>query len=537
MSDTNKITALYCRLSHEDELAGESNSISNQKDILQKYADEHEFYNTAFYIDDGYTGVDFERPAFKRMIDDVDNGRIGTIITKDLSRLGRNHLHVGLYTEEYFPRRNVRYIAINNNIDSDNPDSSAVDMAAFYNIFNEFHVKDTSRKIKASCVIKSERGQRVASRPPYGYMKSQEDHNKILPNPETALVVKYIFQLCADGLGPAQIAHRLEEEQIYTPAMYEYSQTGNVISNFDTSYPYRWNPTAVANILEDVSYLGHTCNFRFGRASYKEHRKLKLPKSEHKLIENTHEPIIDINIWEIVQRLRQSKRRFTRSGEKSIFAGIVFCADCKQKLYFHRHAREKSENWKFICSSYRKNSREQCTMHGIKESHLKEIVLHEIRNVTAFARERTDDFAEYISRESNTAAKKELSEANKKLKKSEKRLAEVGIIFRKLYEDHVLGTIDDDQFRMLSQGYTDEQNQLKAEISDLKHTMQELQSQTANTARFAALAKKYTDITELTQEILHTFVSRIEVHEKLKDDNGSITQEIDIYFTHIGIVK
>lgn len=210
MSDTNKITALYCRLSHEDELAGESNSISNQKDILQKYADEHGFYNTAFYIDDGYTGVDFERPAFKRMIDDVDNGRIGTIITKDLSRLGRNHLHVGLYTEEYFPRRNVRYIAINNNIDSDNPDSSAVDMAAFYNIFNEFHVKDTSRKIKASCVIKSERGQRVASRPPYGYMKSQEDHNKILPNPETALVVKYIFQLCADGLGPAQIAHRLE---------------------------------------------------------------------------------------------------------------------------------------------------------------------------------------------------------------------------------------------------------------------------------------------------------------------------------------
>ena len=336
MSDTNKITALYCRLSHEDELAGESNSISNQKDILQKYADEHGFYNTAFYIDDGYTGVDFERPAFKRMIDDVDNGRIGTIITKDLSRLGRNHLHVGLYTEEYFPRRNVRYIAINNNIDSDNPDSSAVDMAAFYNIFNEFHVKDTSRKIKASCVIKSERGQRVASRPPYGYMKSQEDHNKILPNPETALVVKYIFQLCADGLGPAQIAHRLEEEQIYTPAMYEYSQTGNVISNFDTSYPYRWNPTAVANILEDVSYLGHTCNFRFGRASYKDHRKLKLPKSEHKLIENTHEPIIDINIWEIVQRLRQSKRRFTRSGEKSIFAGIVFCADCKQKLYFHR---------------------------------------------------------------------------------------------------------------------------------------------------------------------------------------------------------
>lgn len=426
MSDTNKITALYCRLSHEDELAGESNSISNQKDILQKYADDNGFYNTEFYIDDGYTGVDFERPAFKRMIDDVDNGRIGTIITKDLSRLGRNHLHVGLFTEEYFPRNNVRYIAINNNIDSDNPDSSAIDMAAFYNIFNEFHVKDTSRKIKASCLIKSERGQRVASHPPYGYMKEPNDHSKIIPNPETVPIVRHIFQLCAEGLGPAQIAHRLEEEQIYTPAMYEYSKSGTVISNFDTSYPYRWNPTVVANVLEDVSYIGHTCNFRFGRASYKDHRKLKLPESEHRLIENTHEPIIDINTWEIVQRLRQSKRRFTRSGEKSIFAGIIFCADCKQKLYFHRHVREKPENWKFVCSSYRKNSREQCTMHGIKESHLKEIVLHEIRNVTAFARERTDEFAEYISLKSNSAVKKELSDANKKLKKVRKGLPRLG---------------------------------------------------------------------------------------------------------------
>ncbi len=537
MSDTNKITALYCRLSHEDELAGESNSISNQKDILRKYADEHGFFNTEFYIDDGFSGVDFERPAFKRMLEDVGNGKIETVITKDLSRFGRNHLYVGLYTEEIFPKNNVRYIAINDNVDTANSNSSGMDMAMFFNIFNEFHVRDTSKKIKASCVIKSERGQRVASRPPYGYMKSQEDHNKILPNPETAPIVKYIFQLCAGGLGPTQIASKLEEEQIYTPAMYEYIKSGTVISNFDTSYPYRWNTTAVTNILEDVSYIGHTCNFRFGRASYKDHRKLKLPESEHRLIENTHEPLIDVNTWEIVRRLRQSKRRKTSLGDKSIFAGITFCADCKHKLYFHRHASEKPENWKFVCSMYRKNSREQCTMHGIKESHLKEIVLSEIRNVTEFARERTDEFAEFISKKSNNSVKKELSNADKKLKKCEKRLAEVGAIFRKLYEDHVLGTIDDEQFRMLSQGYTEEQNKLKAEITELNTTISELQSQTANTSRFTSLAKKYTDITELTQEILHTFVSRIEVHEKQEDDNGNVSQEIDIYFTHIGTVK
>ena len=223
--------------------------------------------------------MNFERPAFKRMLEDVENGKIETVITKDLSRFGRNHLYVGLYTEEIFPKNNVRYIAINDNVDTANSNSSGMDMAMFFNIFNEFHVRDTSKKIKASCVIKSERGQRVASRPPYGYMKSSEDHNKILPNPETAPIVKYIFQLCAGGLGPAQIANRLEKEQIYTPAMYEYSKTGNVISNFDTSYPYRWNPTVVANILEDVSYIGHTCNFRFGRASYKDHRKLRQPES------------------------------------------------------------------------------------------------------------------------------------------------------------------------------------------------------------------------------------------------------------------
>lgn len=471
--------------------------------------------------DDGFSGVNFERPVFKRMLEDVGNGKIKTVITKDLSRFGRNHLYVGLYKEKYFPKNNVQYIAINDNVDAAN--SSGMDMAMFFNIFNEFHVRDTSKKIKASCVIKSERGQRVASRPPYGYMKSQEDHNKILPNPETSPVVKHIFQLCAGGLGTSQIANRLEEEQIYTSAMYEYSKSGNVIANFDISYPYRWNSNAISNILEDVSYIGHTCNFRFGRHSYKDRRKIKLPESEHRLIENTHEPLIDVNTWEIVQRLRKSKCRKTSLGNKSIFAGITFCADCKHKLYFHRHASEKPENWKFICSLYRKNRREQCTIHGIKESHLKEIVLSEIRNVTEFARERADEFAEFISQKSNSSVKKEL--------------AEVGIIFRKLYEDHVLGTIDDEQFRMLSQGYTEEQNKLKADISELNNSISELQSQTANTSKFISLARKYTDITELTQEILHTFVSRIEVHEKQKDGNGNVSQEVDIYFTHIGTVK
>ena len=537
MPNNQKITALYCRLSHEDMLQGESNSITNQKDILTKFAVENGFLNHQFYIDDGYTGRDFNRPAFKRMLEDVEDDKVSTIIVKDLSRFGRNHLHVGLYTEEYFPQRGVRFIAINDNVDSADVNSSGMDIATFCNIFNEMHVKDTSKKIKASNKIKSDRGQRVASRPPYGYRKSEHDKNILLPDEETAPVVRKIFHLCAEGYGPSQIAKQLEDEKIITPAMYDYTHSGNILANFDVSRPYAWNPTTIALILEDVSYLGHTCNFRYGRPSYKDHRKLKRPESEHKLLENTQEPIIDQNTWDIVQRIRKSKRRRTNFGEKSIFAGILFCADCKSKLYFHRHRNNKPENWKFVCANYRKNTSNTCTMHSIKESHLKRLVLHEIQAITQSAREHPEQFADFIGRRVNAELNKTIAESSKQLIKYEKRMAELTVIFKKLYEDHVLGKIDDAQFQMLSQEYASEQLELKAQIGSLNETISQAKSKTADTARFISLAKKYTTLTELTQEVLHTFVSRIEVHERTIDSFGKEHQDIDIYFTHIGSVK
>ncbi|MBR4021188.1 MAG: recombinase family protein [Ruminococcus sp.] len=535
MSNTNKITALYCRLSHEDELAGESNSISNQKDILKKYAEEHGFFNTQYYIDDGYSGVDFERPDFKRMIDDVDNGRIGVIITKDLSRLGRNHLHVGLYTEEYFPKNNVRYIAINDNVDTANPNSSGTDMAAFYNIFNEFHVKETSKKIRATWRIKAQRGERVASRPAYGYMKDPDNPKQIIPNPETAPVVKRIFQMCAEGMGPSYIARVLENDKIYTPTMYEYKRTGTRLTGLNEELPYSWSVRTITDMFENVIYLGHTLNLKTENISYKDHRKRIRPKEQQVMIENTHEAIVSQETWDIVHKLRDGKRRRTKSGYKSIFAGILFCADCKSKLYFVSGDSIKTEQFHFICGKYRKKGRDNCSIHSINEKVLYEIVLEEIRRVTEFARERTEDFAEYINKNSETQLKKELKDKQKLLDKHKKRLTEVSTIFRKLYEDNALGRITDEQFQMLSQGYVEEKKQLETDISELETIVAEMKTKSGSSKTFIELVKRFTDIQELTPEILHTFISKIEIHEKVKDETtGKKTQDIDIFFTHVG---
>jgi len=531
----NKITALYCRLSHEDELAGESNSISNQKDILKKYADEHGFFNTQYYIDDGYSGVDFERPDFKRMIDDVDNGKIETIITKDLSRLGRNHLHVGLYTEEYFPKNNVRYIAINDNVDTANPNSSGTDMAAFYNIFNEFHVKETSKKIRATWRIKAQRGERVASRPAYGYMKNPDNPKHIIPNPETAPVVKRIFQMCAEGMGPSYIARVLENDKIYTPTMYEFKRTGTRLTGLNEELPYSWSVRTITDMFENVIYLGHTLNLKTENISYKDHRKRIRPKDQQVMIENTHEAIVNQETWDIVHKLRDGKRRRTKSGYKSIFAGILFCADCKSKLYFVSGDSIKTEQFHFICGKYRKKGRDNCSIHSINEKVLYEIVLEEIRRVTEFARKRTDEFAEYINKNSETQLKKELKDKQKLLDKHKKRLTEVSTIFRKLYEDNALGRITDEQFQMLSQGYVEEKKQLETDISELETIVAEMKNKSGSSKTFIELAKRFTDIQELTPEILHTFISKIEIHEKVKDETtGKKTQDIDIFFTHVG---
>ena len=322
MNQSNQIrkTALYCRLSQDDGIEGDSNSIQNQKAILQKFAEDHHFPSPCFYVDDGFSGGNFQRPAFKQMISDMENGEIGIIVTKDLSRLGRNQLHTGLYIEERFPMFGVRYIAINDNVDTDSSESN--DLMPFKNLFNEWFIRDTSRKIRAVLKAKAERGERLGTRAPYGYRKDPDTKNLIVDE-EAAAIVRRIFAMCASGNGPSQIARILKKEQILTPTMYAYTRYGMNHTCLDTTHPYNWSDSAIANLLENEIYLGNTVNMKHSTKSYKDKRRVEHPREECLVFENTHPALITREVWDIVQRVRKNKRRLTKMEEQScITAGI-----------------------------------------------------------------------------------------------------------------------------------------------------------------------------------------------------------------------
>ena len=529
----NKITALYCRLSQEDELKGDSNSIQNQRGILEKYAKDNGFENTKVFIDDGFSGVNFERPGFQEMMAMMEKGEIGTLITKDLSRLGRNYIEVGQYTELIFPRLGVRYIAINDNYDSLYTEGN--ELAPFKNLFNEWYARDTSKKIRAVVKAKAERGERVGTVVPYGYRKDPEVRGHLLVNEDTAPVVRLIFSLCAEGKGPKVIANILREKQILKPTAYRYQTSGKYGATTDTEDIYGWNDRTVAGILDNEIYLGHTINCRTTVVSYKDKRKKDVPESEWYRFENTHEAIIDKVTWDIARKVREGKRRRTNMGDVDKYSGLLYCADCGSKLYFVRGTTIKPEAYNFICSRYRKHmGQELCTPHTIREMALDEIVLEEIRSVTYYARANTAQFVSFIQQKSSAESRRELNAKTAELGRLEKRNGELNALFKRLYEDHVLGKVTSEQFRMLSEGYNDEQRTIQEEIPKLRKAIEDLKASATNVDRFLDIVRKYTDIKELTPEILRTFVSKIVIHERSRKHAKDAEQDIDIYFTHIG---
>ena len=322
MNQSNQIrkTALYCRLSQDDGIEGDSNSIQNQKAILQKFAEDHHFPSPCFYVDDGFSGGNFQRPAFQQMISDMENGEIGIIVTKDLSRLGRNQLHTGLYIEERFPMFGVRYIAINDNVDTDSSESN--DLMPFKNLFNEWFIRDTSRKIRAVLKAKAERGERLGTRAPYGYRKNPGT-KKLVVDDEAAAIVRRIFAMCASGSGPSQIARILKKEQILTPTMYAYTRYGITHTCLDTAHPYNWSDSAIANLLENEIYLGNTVNMKYSTKSYKDKRRVEHPREECMVFENTHPALITREVWDMVQRVRKNKRRLTKMEEQNLITGSI----------------------------------------------------------------------------------------------------------------------------------------------------------------------------------------------------------------------
>ena len=531
MSNLKK-TALYCRLSQDDGLEGDSNSIQNQKNILQKFAEDHHCPNPCFYVDDGFSGGNFQRPAFQQMISDMENGEIGIIVTKDLSRLGRNQLHTGLYIEERFPMFGVRYIAINDNVDTDSNESN--DLMPFKNLFNEWFIRDTSRKIRAVLKAKAERGERLGTRAPYGYRKDP-DTKKLIVDEEAAAIVRRIFAMCAGGSGPSQIARILKKEQILTPTMYAYTRFGMNHTCLDTAHPYNWSDSAIANLLENEIYLGNTVNMKYSTKSYKDKRRVEHPREECMVFENTHPALITREVWDIVQRVRKNRRRPTKMEEQNKYSGLVFCADCGSNMVLHR-ARTMSASYNhFTCRTYKKDG-ESCTGHYIRECVLDEVVLEYLRRVTAMARERPEEFAAYIGSRQSAEIQREIRRQEKELAAMRKRKAELDAIFKKLYEDSVLSHITTEQFQMLSSSYTEEQNQIAAGIPQKEADIQRLRETVSGTDGFLDKAKRYMDITELTPELLRLFIEKIVVHEKEVKWSKHAPQTVDIYYNGIGFI-
>ena len=515
---SQKYNILYGRLSQEDERQRddrqkESNSIHNQKLFLEQYAADHGFENTLFLADDGYSGTNFDRPAWKKVIELVERDEVETIIVKDLSRLGREYLQVGQYTEIYFPEKGVRFIAVNDGVDS--LVESSNDFNPIRNWANELHAKDTSKKVRAIKKMQAERGERLGGKPPYGYKKKDKDSKEIIPDEETAPIVRRIFDLCAAGKGPNQIARILTREQVLNPTNQYYQATGAACTNLDTTRPYTWCGKTVANILENKVYIGHTLNMKKTTLSYKNKKQIQKPESEQILVENTHEPLISMEVWEIVQDVREHKRRPPKHMEDpNLFSGLVYCADCGKYMVLCRTEKMREDQYYFRCSTYSKHGKTACSLHQIREADLKAIVLDDLRRVTHFARMKERQFAQYINQRNTAELRREINRLQKDLDSMHRRYDELSALFKRLYEDNVLGRVSDEQFRMLSADYNAEQKNLSVAIPAKEEQLEKLKASAANVDAFIEKAKRYTTIDELTPELLRTFVAKIIVYEK-----------------------
>ena len=533
MLQTDKITALYCRLSQEDMQAGESESIQNQKLILQKYADEHHFFNTRFFVDDGFSGVSFEREGLQAMLHEVEAGNVATVITKDLSRLGRNYLKTGELIEIVFPEYEVRYIAINDGVDTAREDN---EFTPLRNWFNEFYARDTSKKIRAVKQAKAQKGERVNGEAPYGYLIDPDNRNHLIPDPETAHVVKQIFAMYVRGDRMCEIQNWLRDNEILTVGELRYRRTGS------KRHPrpqlnawYNWPDKTLYDILTRKEYLGHTITGKTYKVSYKSKKTKKNPEEKRYFFPNTHEPLIDEETFELAQKRIATRQRPTKVDEIDIFSGLLFCGDCGYKMYLQQGAGTLERKHAYTCGKYRNRIRtgELCTTHYIRKSVLKELVLADLQRVLSYVKEHEQEFIETANECSAKAVQKTLTQQRKELDKAQNRINELNILFRKLYEDNALGKLSDEQFAFLTSGYDEEKKTLTRRIAELSQEIDNATERSADVKRFVALVRRYTAITELTYENVHEFIDRILIHELDKETN---TRKIEIFYSFVGRV-
>ena len=531
MTQADKITALYCRLSQEDMQAGESESIQNQKLILQKYADEHHFFNTRFFVDDGFSGVSFEREGLQAMLREVEAGNVATVITKDLSRLGRNYLKTGELIEIVFPEYDVRYIAINDGVDTAR---DANEFTPLRNWFNEFYARDTSKKIRAVKQAKAQKGERVNGQVPYGYLADPNDRNHLIPDPETAPVVKQIFAMYIRGDRICDIQRWLRDNEILTVGELNYRRTGS------TRHPrpqqgawYNWPDKTIYDLLARQEYLGHTITGKTYKVSYKSKKTKKNPPEKQYFFPDTHEPLIDEETFSLAQKRLATRNRPTKVDEIDIFSGLVFCGDCGYKMYLIRGAGTPERKHAYTCGNYRNRARNDfvCTTHYIRKSVLKELVLADLQRVLSFVQHHEQAFIQTANEYNAQATKKALAQQRKELDKAQNRMGELNVLFRKLYEDNALGKLSDEQFAFLTSGYDEEKKTLTRRIAELTQEIDAAAERSTDVKRFVALVRKYTAIEELTYENVHEFIDRILIHELDKETN---TRKVEILYSFVG---
>ena len=529
------ITALYCRLSRDDGTESESNSIGNQKKLLSQKAKEMGLTDTKYYVDDGYTGTNFNRPGFQQLIDDIEIGLVSAVMVKDLSRLGRDYVSVGNYTDSYFPEHNVRFIAVNDAIDSDEGES---EIAPFKNILNEMYARDISKKIRSSHRLRGSMGEPL-SQPPYGYMKSPENKKKWIIDPEAATVVKSIFKMCLDGKGNETIARELQENKVLIPMAYWRSKGLNRGGKKTQTNPYKWCKTTVQKILSQQEYCGDIINFKTYSKSFKNKRRIENSKENWAVFKDVNEPIIDRETFEAVQKfISKTKRRAPKkeNGERSIFNGLIYCGDCHSKMRYHTSTSNKEIHY-FTCSDNKVDYRGKCPgRHYVRADALEEVVKLELRRLVEMLEIDESYFAQLLLRKNDEEREKDKKFLELELQKAIARSGTVSQLYEKLYEDNVIGKVSDEWFVELSHKYEKERMDLKAKIADTRHKIEELKNNNSEYEKFISAIRRFMQMDNLTSPLLRELIDHIDIFET-EGTGKSRTQRIVIYYRFIGYIE
>lgn len=528
------ITALYERLSRDDDMEGESNSITNQKSFLEAYAQEHGFTNCRHYTDDGFSGGSFDRPGWQQMIADIEDGIVKTVLVKDMSRVGRNYVETGFYTEVYFARMGVRFIAINNGIDNDNPDST--EFAGILNIMNDWYLRDQSKKIRLAAQQKGKSGKPLSNNPCFGYVKDPADKNHWLVDPDAAETVRRIFELAASNMSQLKICRTLVQERRVTPGYYRAQQSPNGFGKqYADKLPYRWDTKMLCRIVRRREYLGETVNFKTSQPEYRA-KAIYNPPEKQMIFPNTHEALVDPETWQAAQRIFHPEMANTSTYEPCVFNGMMVCGECGAPMLFHRYkAREEIND--FCCRTHKKSAtydQQLCTHNAIRVSVIYEIVRDVIRNVSRYAITDEDGFRQRLEKEAKLSRPDNQKHLAKQIRMKEKRIAELEHLLKKLYEAYALGRITEDRFDKLSNAYEQEEAELNQSLTAYQAQLNEVQADADRTEQFLALAKKYRDCTEVTDDMIRAFVDKIVVHRTIRPAPGQRTRQIEVHLNFIG---